>query len=261
MFELDEKVAVVTGAASGIGEATVRRLAAAGATPVLVDRDDAAALASELGGVFVRADVSSEADMKSTADEVRDQLGRIDVLVNNAGVAYDPAPLTAVTLDNYYGHMGVNAVGILLGIKYFSPHMESGAAIINTASICGVLAFPEYAAYTASKFAAVGITKTAAVELGPRGIRVNCICPTTVDTPMLHSFEHGDSEAAVLSIAAPLGRIAKPEEIAALVHFLCADDCMVISGHSVVVDCGITAGISAAAWEAMEDATSPQTGS
>lgn len=253
MFSLEGKVAVVTGAASGIGEATVRRLAAAGATPVLVDLADARAEAEKLDGAFIRADVSNEEDIAAVAREIADKYGRIDIAVNNAGIALDTVPIAETSAEHFRRHMEVNAMGTLWGLKHFAPHIPSGGAIVNTASVCGVLALPDYGSYTASKYSVVGLTQVGAMELGPRGIRVNCICPTSVNTPMLWNFAEGEAEAAVLKAASPLAEIIEPEHAAALIHFLCADDCPVISGQPILIDCGITAGISSGIWNAVAD--------
>jgi 3alpha(or 20beta)-hydroxysteroid dehydrogenase len=124
--------------------------------------------------------------------------------------------------------------------------MPPGGAIVNTASIAGVIGYPTYSAYGASKFAIVGLTKIAALELGPRGIRVNCICPSSVNTPQLRDDPTGDVEVAALGTASGLRRLIQPEDVAAAMHFLVADDCPVISGQAIVLDGAATAGISPA---------------
>ncbi|MEZ5078823.1 MAG: SDR family oxidoreductase [Solirubrobacterales bacterium] len=260
MFDLEGKVAVVTGAASGIGEATVRRLADAGATPVLVDLVDCSDEAERLGGIAAQADVSVEDDIAAAAAAAVDRFGRIDIAVNNAGIALDPVPISETTPEHFRRHADVNALGVLWGLKHFTKSMPRGGAVVNTASICGVTAFPEYGSYTSSKYSAVGLTQVGAMELGPRGIRVNCICPTSVNTPMLWNFAEGEAEAAVLKAASPLSMIIEPEHAAALVHFLAADDCPVISGQPILIDCGITAGISGGIWEAVQEAVEREAG-
>jgi NAD(P)-dependent dehydrogenase (short-subunit alcohol dehydrogenase family) len=251
MFGLDGKVAVVTGAASGIGRAAAERLAAAGAEVVVLDltEDAGREVAGGLGGRFVRADVSDFEQVEAAMAAAAGDAGRLDIVVNNAGIALPSQPLTETTREHFDEHIGVNARGVMNGMRAAAPYMRGGGAIVNTASILGVLALPGYASYAASKFAVVGLTKIGAVELGPLGIRVNCICPTSVDTPMLWTFPAGRQEASALSDASTLGRIADPGHVAALIHFLAADDCPVISGQAVLIDAGVTAGMSAAVWD------------
>jgi NAD(P)-dependent dehydrogenase (short-subunit alcohol dehydrogenase family) len=256
MFGLAGKVAVVTGAASGIGKAAAERLAAAQAEVVVLDVDEEAgrAVADAIDGRFARADVSSYEDVAEAMKQAAGERGRLDIVVNNAGIALPSQPLTETTREHFDEHLGVNARGVLNGMRAAAPYMRGGGAIVNTASILGVLALPGYASYAASKFAVVGLTKVGAIELGPLGVRVNCICPTSVDTPMLWTFPAGRQEASALSDASTLGRIAQPEHVAALIHFLAADDCPVISGQAVLIDCGVTAGLSAAVWDSHADA-------
>jgi NAD(P)-dependent dehydrogenase (short-subunit alcohol dehydrogenase family) len=129
--------------------------------------------------------------------------------------------------------------------------MRPGASIINTASLAGQMGFPGYAAYSASKAAVIALTRVAALEYGPRGIRVNCICPGSVDTPMLAAQPSGEVEAGLIGVAAPLGRIVHPDEVAALLHFLAADDCPVLSGLAITIDGGMSSGMSIALTEAV----------
>jgi NAD(P)-dependent dehydrogenase (short-subunit alcohol dehydrogenase family) len=134
-------------------------------------------------------------------------------------------------------------MGVVFGIKHAVDHMTKGGSIVNTSSVAGYQGAPTYAPYVASKAAVIGVTRTAALELAGRNIRVNCVCPGTVDTPMAY----GDDVQAELKIAAmmmPLGRLCKPEEVAALFHFLCGDDCPFITGQAICIDGGMTAGIS-----------------
>ena len=151
----------------------------------------------------------------------------------------------------------VNTLGVLEGIRRATTHMLPGASIINTASLAGQIGFPRYAAYSASKAAVVALTRVAALEYGPRGIRVNCICPGSVDTPMLAAQPSGDVESGLVAVAAPLGRIVNPDEVAAPLHFLAADDCPVLSGLAIPIDGGMSSGISIGLTEAVVASLSP----
>jgi 3alpha(or 20beta)-hydroxysteroid dehydrogenase len=243
VFDLTGKIAVVTGAASGIGLATARRFAAAGATVVLADINDATPHAAEIGGTYVRTDVSVEDDVRRLMATAAEVAGRIDVCVNNAGISR-PALLVDAQESEFDDTFRVHVLGTFFGIKHVARYMPSGSAIVNTASILGVTAFPTGGAYIASKFGVVGLTKTAALELGPRGIRVNCVCPTSVDTPMLHAQDNEASEVAVFGVMGGSRNLIRAEEMAAAIHFLAAEDCGVISGHALVLDGAMTSGVS-----------------
>lgn len=257
MFSLQDKIAYVTGAGSGIGRATAKRLAEAGAHVYVLDVDDRGGeeTARAIGGAFLHTDVADAASVAGVMGTIADRSGRIDIAVNNAGIALALEGIQDVTPEHFDAHLAVNARGVLNGIRFAADHMSDGGAIINTSSILGLLATPGYTSYVASKFAVVGITKVAAVELGPRGIRVNCVSPTTVNTPMLDTFPSAKQEATAYARASALQRIIEPEHVAALIHFLAADDCPVISGQAIAIDAGITAGVSSYAWnEALETA-------
>jgi 3alpha(or 20beta)-hydroxysteroid dehydrogenase len=243
MFSLEDRVAIITGGASGMGLATGRRFAAAGARVVLADRADATTQAADIGATALRLDVSDESAVAAAFDSVAARHGRIDILVNNAGVFVEGA-IDDATSEEWRQCWEINALGVLHGIKYSTPHMTPGTSIVNTASVAAVLGFPGYAAYSASKAAVVAITRVAALEYGPRGIRVNCICPGTVDTPMLAAQANREIEAGLVSVASPIGRIIEPDEVAALIHFLVSEDCPVLTGLVVPIEGGMTAGMS-----------------
>jgi 3alpha(or 20beta)-hydroxysteroid dehydrogenase len=237
-FSLEGKVAVITGAAGGIGGATARRFAAAGARVVLGDVTDTSALAEDLGGVFVHADVSDEAQVKALMDAASDLHGRIDIAINNAGMPAGGAPISDLGADVFLRGYETNALGVMYGIKHAVPHMREGGSIVNTASLAGLQGMYGSGPYVASKFAVVGITKTAALELASRGIRVNCVCPGNIATAM----GAPTAFAAVTDAMTPLGRPGRPEEIAAVFHFLASEEASYITGQAISVDGGMTAG-------------------
>lgn len=238
MFSLEGKVAVITGAAGGIGSATARRFAQAGSKVVLADLADASAVAQEIDGLFVQTDVSDEAQVKALMDAGAAVSGRIDIVINNAGAPAGGAPISESAAETFHHGFDTNTLGVVFGIKHAVPHMKSGGAIVNTASLAGVQGHYGSAPYVASKFAVVGVTKTAALELASVGIRVNCVCPGNIDTPM----GAPPGFAAITDAMTPLGRPGRPEEVAALIHFLASDDCAYISGQAIHIDGGMTAG-------------------
>jgi 3alpha(or 20beta)-hydroxysteroid dehydrogenase len=247
----------VTGGASGIGRATAERFAHAGAGVVIGDRDDASAIATQLDGLAVRADVSIEQDVARLMQAASERFGRIDVAINNAGVGTTEwlPEMDEEALDL---NLDVNFKGVVWGIKHAARFMDNGGSIINTASIAALFGSPGYTAYAASKAAIVSVTKTAALELAPRGIRVNCVCPGTVDTPMSEG-DDVELEMAIADKIHPLGRIARPEEIAALFHYLASDESSFITGQAIAIDGGMSAGSGLATWGVLyEQATGHQ---
>jgi 3alpha(or 20beta)-hydroxysteroid dehydrogenase len=243
MFDLTDKIAVITGAASGIGLAASRRFSAAGATVVLADIADASGFAAEMNGHYIRADVSVEANVQDLMAAAARISGRIDICLNNAGIG-TAAELRHADTADYEAAFHINTLGAVYGMKHVVDYMPPGSAIVNTASILGVIGYPNCGAYGASKFAIVGLTKIAALEFGSRGIRVNCVCPTSVDTPQLAAQGNGASEAAVFGAMAGVRSLLNPAEVAAAMHFLVADDCPIISGQAINLDGGVTAGVS-----------------
>ena len=241
MFIIKDKVTVITGCSSGIGLATVERFVKAGAKVVMADISDTTVLAKELGCLFIKTDVSKEEDVKNLMEQTHKVYGEIDVLINNAGIMMPEQVLADADLEDYQRMYSVNSFGVLLGLKYGPRYMKDGGSIINTASLGGKIGAPGYGAYGSSKAIAIELTQTAAIELADRGIRVNCICPATVDTPM--AYEEGvETELLLSKLLFPLGRMCKPEECAAVFHFLASDDCKYITGEAININGGYFAG-------------------
>jgi 3alpha(or 20beta)-hydroxysteroid dehydrogenase len=241
MFSLQGKVAVVTGAASGLGKATALRFARAGAKVVLADIADAAEAAAEAGGIYMKTDVSREEQVEELMQAAVSAYGKLTTVVNNAGIGGQMGTLDSITREGIDEALDINFKGVLWGIKHAAPLIEDGGSIMNTASYAGLYGTPTYGCYVASKAAIIAITKTAALELAPRGIRVNCICPGTADTPMAY-IEGAEVELKLACMLQPLGRLVQPEEVAALYHFLASDDCSMVSGVAIPIDGGMAAG-------------------
>jgi 3alpha(or 20beta)-hydroxysteroid dehydrogenase len=251
MFSLKDKVAIITGGSSGIGKATAERFTKAGAKVVIAARHDRNDVAGAVGGTFVETDVSVEDEVQSLMDKTAQRLGRIDVLVNNAGAYAGAKEITDRSAAEMKEAFGINTLGAFFGMKHAVKYMSRGSSIINVSSLAAVMGIPGYSDYAASKFALNGITRGAALEFGPKGIRVNCVCPSSVNTPMLWHADVAATEVAYCRTMSALDAIIEPEDMAALIHFLAADDCPKITGQEIVIDAGISAGWSVAAWEAV----------
>ncbi|MEV6393646.1 glucose 1-dehydrogenase [Streptomyces sp. NPDC051907] len=251
MGKLDGRVVLITGAARGQGEQEARLFAAEGARVVLADvlDDQGEALAKELGesnAVYVHLDVSQEAEWTAAVAAAKDAFGKIDGLVNNAGILRFNE-LVSTPLEEFQLITQVNQVGAFLGIRAVAPEIEAagGGTIVNTASYTALTGMAGVGAYAATKHAILGLTRVAAVELAARGIRVNAVCPGAVDTAM--SNPDGVDPQAVAGLyqkLVPLGRIGRPEEVARLALFLSCDDSSYITGQPFVIDGGWLAGVS-----------------
>jgi 3alpha(or 20beta)-hydroxysteroid dehydrogenase len=251
MTRFEGRTAVVTGAAGQIGAATARRLAGEGAKVLVVDRDAdgvaATVAAIEGEGGVARGCVADVTDAQAIARYAAQGAelggGRIDAFFNNAGVEGPVAPIEEYPVEDFDRVLAINVRGVFLGLKHVLGHMGEGGAIVNTASIAGVLGAPAIVAYVAAKHAVVGITRTAAVETGGRGIRVNAVCPGPIEGRMMGALEEGwggDVHGALVQ-GIPLGRYGSPADVAALVAFLLSPEAAHCHGAAYVVDGGQTA--------------------
>jgi NAD(P)-dependent dehydrogenase (short-subunit alcohol dehydrogenase family) len=251
-FRLDGRIAVVTGAAGIIGIATMRLLAERGARIVAVDRlqrDVQAAIADlphSAQALAVAADVTREDEVDGYVRAAVDKFGTIDVFYNNAGVEGEITRITKYPLEAFRKVIDVNVIGVFLGLKHVLPVMlkQNKGSIINTASIAGLVGAPEIAAYTASKHAVIGLTKSAAVECTATGVRVNCVCPGLIESRMLSAIIEGrnpgknpvPSDKIVERI--PARRLGQASEVASIVAFLASDEASYVSGSAYTVDGG-----------------------
>ena len=254
MFRLDQKITLVTGAGSGIGEAIAKTFAQAGAYVFVVDRDTVSGqrvtgeiVAAGHQAAFLSLDVADEAACQALVTAVLQSKGRLDVLVNNAGIGHVGNLLQTAAAD-LSRMFSVNVYGAFHLSKAFLPSMLERRAgnIINMASIGGVVAVRDRLAYCTSKFAVVGLTKSIALDYALDGIRCNCICPGRVETPFVKArlAEYPDPKKAYAEMASTqaLGRMAKPEEIAAAALYLASDESSFITGSDFIIDGGWTAG-------------------
>jgi NAD(P)-dependent dehydrogenase (short-subunit alcohol dehydrogenase family) len=255
MSRFSKKVVVVTGGGSGIGKATALQFASEGASVVIGNRNESKGQEivkeiNDAGGnaSFIQTDVTKESDVKALVDHAVSTYGRLDAAFNNAGTEGDTATIVEDTEKNFNRIFDVNVKGLWLSMKYEIEYMlnHGGGSIVNTASIAGLIGFPQHGMYTASKHAVLGLTKSAALEYGAQGIRINAVSPGTIQTEMLDRFageteEEQQKTKEYLMSKNPIGRIGEPKEIAGAVLWLCSEEASFMLGQSVTVDGGFTA--------------------
>ena len=253
-IRLDGKTAVVTGAAGVIGAATVRLLAERGARIVAVDRriQDLEAVTRDLpassDALAVAADVTVEDDVARYVSAATDRFGSIEIFYNNAGIEGEVKPITDYALEAFRRVIDVNVIGVFLGLKHVLAGMlkQNAGSIINTASIAGLLGSPHTAAYSASKHAVIGLTRSVAIECTGTGVRVNCVCPGLIESRMLGAIFEGRYGSTATPPRAiervPARRLGQADEVASIVAFLASDEASYVSGSAYTVDGGRTAG-------------------
>jgi NAD(P)-dependent dehydrogenase (short-subunit alcohol dehydrogenase family) len=244
------KVAIVTGATSGIGRATAIAFAQAGAKVLVAGRrqDEGTAVVREIeqaGGeaLFVRTDVAREADVVALVAQTIERFGRLDFAFNNAGVLLDSGPVTQSTEELFTRTFSINVGGVLWGMKHQIPAIlkSGGGAIVNCSSVLGLIAAPNSAVYNASKAAVIALTKTAALEFSAKGVRVNAVCPAIIETDMTGGMRADAPTHDYLRALHPIGRFGRSEEIAAAVLYLCSPGASFTTGIALPVDGGLTA--------------------
>lgn len=251
MADFKDKVVLVTGGGGDIGRAAALAFAKAGAVVTVTDIARAAgeatvaAIAAHGGKAgFIHADIGLAADVKALVEQVVKAHGRLDCAFNNAGIEEEHMRLADCTEETFDRIMAVNVKGVWLCMKHQLAQMnaQGSGAIVNTASVAGLVGAPKMAAYSASKHAVVGLTKSAAIEYGRRGVRVNAVCPGIIRTQMYERAVQADPQVEKFAVAAhPIGRLGRAEEVAAVVLWLCSDAASFVTGHAHTVDGGLTA--------------------
>ncbi len=250
MFSLQGMTAAITGGTSGIGAAVAARFVAGGARVVIIGRRDGADVVGATGALAaIRADCALEAEVARALQEARDVLGgKLDVLVNNAGIENTGPLMADATGEELQRIFAINSFAVFHGIKYGQQVLNDGGSIINTASIAAQMGIPGYSQYSASKAAVISLTRSAAIELAPRGIRVNAVCPGSIFTPMLPQ-DH--PEVPLTTRMCPLGRVGTTDDMIGVYHFLAAAESRYITGQALAVDGGMLAGVSFGTLEAV----------
>lgn len=249
--QFEDRVVLVTGGSSGIGRATALAFAERGARVVIADvvvdgGEETVRMIKQAGGeaVFVKTDVSQATEVEALINKTIQTYGRLDYAVNNAGIEGENAPTADCSEENWDRTIDINLKGVWLCMKYEIPEMlrQGSGAIVNMASVAGLVGTAGLPAYGASKHGVVGLTKSAALEYAASGLRINAVCPAVIRTPMIDRVVEAQPElAGSLAGMHPLGRIGEPAEVAGAVVWLCSDEASFVTGHSLVVDGGMVA--------------------
>lgn len=247
MEEFQYKVALITGAGSGIGRETAKMFAKYGAQVVVSDQDETSGqgtvnMIRELGGKssFIKCNVAVEAEVQELISKTVKEYGRLDCVFNNAGIEGKSQTINECTRESWDKTVSVDLTGVWQCMKYEIEVMLKfgGGKIVNCSSIAGIIGFENLAPYVASKHGIIGLTKTAALEFAKKGIRINAVCPGVIETPMLQRFTQGDVESMAKEV--PMGRLGQPNEIAETVIWLCSDKSSYITGQAIIIDGGWT---------------------
>ena len=241
MFEIAGKNAFITGGTAGIGLAIAKRFSDAGARVCILGRRDGSTIAAELGGISIRADVGEENQLREAFESAEEQLGKLDIVVNNAGMENTGPTIQEADAEEFQRIIEVNLKAVYNGLHYGPLHMNDGGCLINISSSAATNAVPGFGQYGATKAAVNHLTKTAALELVSRKIRVNAVCPGTTWSEMVPP-EH--PAVAVIEKVAPMARLGEPEEVAGLCHFLASAEAAYITGQAIYVDGGLTVGLA-----------------
>lgn len=250
--EFEGKIALVTGGSSGIGRATAIAFAKKGAKVVIASRrekegEETVAMIKEVGSeaIFFKTDITQAIEVENLVNQTINTYSSLDYAFNNAGIEGIVRPSIEQTEENWNQVIDINLKGVWLSMKYQIPEMlkNGGGAIVNNASIFGLVGSPNFSIYCASKHGVIGLTKAVALEQATAGIRINSVCPGAIQTDMIdRAFGKDDESEAKAQIAAahPIGRIGQPEEVANAVVWLCSDAASFITGHSLTIDGGFT---------------------
>ncbi len=246
-FSLNGLKALITGGTSGIGKAIAQRFAYHGATVVITGRrTDGEAIAKALGGHFMPADITNEADIERLAAEILHAVGPLNILINSAGIENTGPEIEESSFAEFDRVFAINTRALYGMLRMARRLLPGGGSIINISSVAGQISAPGYSQYAASKAAVDSLTRTAAIELAAHGIRVNAIAPGSIETTMVPP-DH--PERKISAAYCPLGRIGKPEEVAALAHFLASHDSAYLTGQVIALDGGMTVGFTGRAIE------------
>jgi NAD(P)-dependent dehydrogenase (short-subunit alcohol dehydrogenase family) len=253
MHSLNNKVALINGGTTGIGLTVAKNFVDTGATVIITGRRDATQAASDIGAHFRVLDVTDEQAVKDLVDAVAKEFGNIDILVNNAGIAEDVGFIDASPTDFMKRCLDVNVMGVYYALKYAPSFMNDGGSIINTGSAAGSrTTMPGNSEYAGSKAAVAYITRSVALELAPRAIRVNAICPAIIAGTGMMAPDDGSDESKFLGSLTALGRMGRQDEITGIYNFLASDSASFITGQEICVDGGLSAGIGLPMLSAME---------